>query len=45
MGLDDPADGVTEWELVLLLEKHLGSLDRVVDSLIQRKTEMSFDMV
>jgi hypothetical protein len=45
MGLDDPADGVTEWELVLLLEKHLGSLDRVVDSLIERKTEMSFDMV
>jgi len=40
MGLADGADGVTEWELVQLLEKHLGSLDRVVDSLIQKKTDM-----
>ena len=40
MGLADGADGVTEWDLVELLEKHLGSLDRVVDSLIQKKTDM-----
>ncbi len=40
MGLADGVDGVTEWELVQLLEKHLGSLDRVVDSLIQKKTDM-----
>mmetsp|Transcript_97829 Transcript_97829/g.143205 ORF Transcript_97829/g.143205 Transcript_97829/m.143205 type:complete len:127 (-) Transcript_97829:2231-2611(-) len=29
----------SEWELVEMLETHLGSLDRVVESLIQKQTD------
>ena len=40
MGLADEKSGITEWELVELLEKHLGSIDRVVESLFQRDIDM-----
>jgi hypothetical protein len=37
MGLDQD---VSEWELVGLIEKYLGSVDRVVEHLIQKQTDM-----
>jgi len=42
MGL---ADIVSEWELVEILEKHRGSLDRVVDVLIQRQVRKTDALV
>jgi len=42
MGLEDV---VSEWELVEIVEKHLGSLDRVVEVLIQRQLQKTDAMV
>ena len=42
MGLDE---GMREYELVELLEKHLGSVNNVIDVLIRRQTDMQADMV
>ena len=42
MGLDE---GMREYELVELLEKHLGSVNNVIDVLIRRQTDMDADMV
>jgi hypothetical protein len=42
MGLDE---GMREYELVELLEKHLGSVNNVIDVLIRRQTDMEADLV
>jgi hypothetical protein len=44
MGMLDGSDH-SEWDLVQLLEKHLGSLDRVVDVLMEQKLQHTDKLV
>lgn len=37
--------GYNEWEIVKLLEKHRGSVDRVVDTLLQKKLQQTEGMI